>query len=27
MPYACPRGRPTMVRLAMDELERRFSRS
>lgn len=27
MPYACPRGRPTMVRMSMDELERRFTRS
>lgn len=27
MPFACPHGRPTMVRLSMDELERRFSRA
>ena len=26
MPYACPHGRPTMVKISMDELERRFSR-
>lgn len=26
MPYACPHGRPTMVRISMEELERRFSR-
>jgi DNA mismatch repair protein MutL len=27
MPYADPGGRPTMVKLTMDELERRFSRA
>ena len=26
MPYACPHGRPTMVKISMEELERRFSR-
>lgn len=26
MPYACPHGRPTIVRISMEELERRFSR-
>jgi DNA mismatch repair protein MutL len=26
MPYACPQGRATMVRLSIDELERRFGR-
>ncbi len=26
MPYACPLGRPTMIKISMEELERRFSR-
>jgi DNA mismatch repair protein MutL len=26
MPYACPHGRPTLVKVSMEELERRFSR-
>jgi DNA mismatch repair protein MutL len=26
MPYACPHGRPTMVRVSLDELDRRFGR-
>ena len=26
MPYACPHGRPTMIKISMEELERRFSR-
>ncbi len=26
MPYTCPNGRPTMIKLSMDELERRFGR-
>lgn len=26
MPYACPHGRPTMVRVTLDELDRRFGR-
>jgi DNA mismatch repair protein MutL len=24
MPYACPNGRPTMIKISMEELERRF---
>lgn len=27
MPYTCPDGRPTMVKIATDELDRRFGRS
>ena len=27
MPYACPDGRPTMVKISIDELDRRFGRS
>jgi DNA mismatch repair protein MutL len=26
MPYACPAGRPTMIKLSLDELEKRFDR-
>ena len=26
MPYACPHGRPTLVKISMEELEQRFSR-
>ena len=26
MPYACPHGRPTMVRVSLTELDRRFGR-
>ena len=26
MPFACPHGRPTMIRLSWDEIERRFLR-
>ncbi|MEP0545301.1 MAG: DNA mismatch repair endonuclease MutL [Rhodothermales bacterium] len=26
MPYACPHGRPTMIKISMEELERRFNR-
>ena len=26
MPYACPNGRPTMIKISMEELERRFAR-
>ncbi len=26
MPYACPHGRPTMVKISLDELDRRFGR-
>ena len=26
MPYACPHGRPTMVKISMEELEHRFNR-
>ncbi|MEM1042310.1 MAG: DNA mismatch repair endonuclease MutL [Bacteroidota bacterium] len=26
MPYTCPHGRPTMIKVSMDELERRFGR-
>jgi DNA mismatch repair protein MutL len=26
MPLACPHGRPTMIRLSWDEIERRFLR-
>jgi len=27
MPYACPNGRPTMVKISLDELDRRFGRA
>jgi len=27
MPYVCPHGRPTMIRITTDELDKRFSRS
>ena len=26
MPYACPHGRPTMIKISIDELDRRFGR-
>lgn len=26
MPYACPHGRPTMIKISLDELDRRFGR-
>lgn len=27
MPYVCPHGRPTMIRITTEELDKRFSRS
>ncbi|HVO76732.1 MAG TPA: DNA mismatch repair protein MutL, partial [Candidatus Bathyarchaeia archaeon] len=27
LPYTCPHGRPTMLRVGLGELERRFSRT
>jgi DNA mismatch repair protein MutL len=27
MPYVCPHGRPIVIKLAIDELDRRFGRS
>lgn len=27
MPYVCPHGRPIVIKLALDELDRRFGRS
>jgi DNA mismatch repair protein MutL len=26
MPYACPQGRPTMVKISIEELDKRFGR-
>jgi DNA mismatch repair protein MutL len=27
MPYVCPHGRPTVIRITTDELDKRFSRT
>jgi DNA mismatch repair ATPase MutL len=27
MPYVCPHGRPTMIKITMDELDKKFART
>ncbi len=27
MPYVCPHGRPTIVKISMDELDKKFART